>query len=49
MLSQVLSFDERKPSKGLKRGEEDAAFKSNTANSFQLKPIFTIIYPNKQS
>jgi len=46
MLSQVLSFDERKPSKG---GKEDAAFKSNTANSFQLKPIFTIIYSNWQS
>jgi len=49
MLSQVLSFDERKPLKGLKRGKEDAEFKSNTANSFQLKPIFTIIYSNWQS
>ena len=25
-----------------------AAFKSNTTNSFQLKPILTIIYSNRQ-
>jgi hypothetical protein len=38
------------PQKDSKRGVgEDAAFKSNTANSFQLKQIFTIIYSNWQS
>jgi len=37
------------PQKDSKGGKEDAAFKSNTANSFQLKPIFTIIYSNRQS
>jgi len=37
------------PQKDSKGGKEDVALKSNTANSFQHKPIFTIIYSNWQS
>jgi len=37
------------PQKDSKGKKEDAAFKSNTVNSFQLKPIFAIIYSNRQS